>query len=104
MAFPPTDVLQLTSLLSPLLPHMVQTCVGNARSSCWHQCRPPDASPPDTSPHDASPSCLQHMVQTSKETGKKLADVWDIHDLVDDVAEQKDRWERSRPPPPCDAA
>ena len=39
-------------------------------------------------------SCLQQMVETSKETGKKLADVWDIHDLVDDVAEQKDRWER----------
>ncbi|KAJ1469821.1 hypothetical protein T484DRAFT_1918628 [Baffinella frigidus] len=38
-------------------------------------------------------TALQHMVQTSKETGKKLADVWDIHDLVDDVAEQKDRWE-----------
>jgi len=39
---------------------------------------------------------LNHAVRTGTETGRKLADVWDVRDLFEDVTEQKERWERRR--------
>ena len=39
---------------------------------------------------------LSKAMQGAKAMGEKLADVWDIHDIFDDVKQQRDYWRRRR--------
>mmetsp|Transcript_3200 Transcript_3200/g.7704 ORF Transcript_3200/g.7704 Transcript_3200/m.7704 type:complete len:288 (-) Transcript_3200:270-1133(-) len=56
----------------------------------------PPPVPPGSNPWSPISRPITMALDAGKQMGRRLADVWDVHDILDDLKEQRDYWRRKR--------
>ncbi|EKX54807.1 hypothetical protein GUITHDRAFT_160526 [Guillardia theta CCMP2712] len=56
----------------------------------------PPPVPPSSNPWSPISRPISMALDAGKQMGRRLADVWDVHDILDDLKEQRDYWRRKR--------